>query len=73
MIDMGAPVTNAADANGVLNFWIDGVEYGPWNKMWFRTSADLKLSILSLALFHHGQHSTKGVLIDNVAVSVNKL
>lgn len=69
MIDMGTPVANKAAADGVLNFWVDGVEYGPWNKMWFRSSSDLKLNILSLAIYFHNQHSIEGVLIDNVAVS----
>ncbi len=69
MIDMGRPVSNANEANGVLSFWIDGVEYGPWNKLWFRTTSDMKLNILSLAIYFHNQHSTEGVLIDDVAVS----
>jgi len=69
MIDMGTPVTNRNDADGVINFWIDGIEYGPWNNMWFRTTPDLKLTILSLATFFHDQHSTEGVLIDDITVS----
>lgn len=73
MMDMGTPANAAPEADGVLNFWIDGAEYGPWNNMWFRTTAELKLNILYLSLFHHGQHSKEGVLFDNVVISTNPI
>lgn len=73
MIDLGKPVINGSEADGVLNFWIDGVEYGPWTKMWFRTTANVKLTLLSLALFHHSQHSVEGMLIDDVVVSTQPI
>lgn len=69
MMDMGKAVDNAAAADGVLDLWIDGVEYGPWDKLWFRTVPGLKLSMLSLSTFFHGRHSAEGVLIDDIAVS----
>ena len=68
MLDMGNAVTDENKANGILNFWINDVEYGPWNKLWFRNSNDLKISILWMNLWHPGG-STKGVYIDNIAVS----
>ena len=69
MMDMGNAVTNAAGATGVLNMWIDGVEYGPWEKLWFRNTNDLQLSILWMQLFHHEDHSEEGMLIDDIIVS----
>lgn len=69
MMDLGKPVSLNSNADGVLNMWIDGIEYGPWKKMWFRSTPELKLSILWLQLFHHNQHSEQGILIDDVVVS----
>jgi hypothetical protein len=74
MIDLGTPTASATVANGILNFWIDGVEYGPWTGLWFRTTPALKLSILWLNLFHHdATHSVEGVYLDNVVVSTNPI
>lgn len=69
MVDAGTPTPSQSGANGAVNFWIDGKEYGPWNQLWFRTTTNLKTSILSLSLFHHGTHSTAGVRQDDVVVS----
>jgi hypothetical protein len=73
MIDGGSAVTSAGAADGVLDFWVDNVEIGPWDKMWFRTDANLKLSILWLNLFHHADHSVEGVMLDNVVVSTSRV
>ncbi len=40
MIDAGTPVQDASDADGELDFWIDGVEIGPWTDLWWRIGAD---------------------------------
>jgi hypothetical protein len=69
MMDAGTPSQDAASAAGTLDFWVDGKEIGPWTKLWYRTTADLKLGILWLNLFHHGDHSVAGVFYDNVVVS----
>lgn len=73
MIDGGAPSAQEAGASGVMNYWIDNVEYGPWNSLWLRTTASLKLSIAWISLFHHGEHSTEGVVVDNVVVATNRI
>ena len=73
MLDGGTPVTNEASANGVQDFWLDNVEYGPWGHLWHRTTANLKINILWLNLFHHGEHSVEGIMIDNVVVSTNRI
>jgi hypothetical protein len=73
MLDAGTPVQNDADADGVQNFWIDGVEFGPFEHLWHRTTPDLKISILWLSLFHHGDHSVEGVYLDNVVVSEQRI
>lgn len=69
MMDMGNATANANDADGVLNMWIDGVEYGPWKKLWFRTTNELQLSIIWMQLFHHDTHAPEGILIDDLVVS----
>lgn len=74
MLDGGKPTATGEDANGTLNFWVDGVEIGPWTDLWLRTTDELKLSILWLSLFHHdGKHSDEGILIDNVAISTERI
>jgi hypothetical protein len=73
MIDGGTPVSSAAQANGVENFWVDGIQYGPWSHLWLRTTANLKLSILWLNLFHHEDHSVQGVMMDDVVVSTSRI
>jgi len=70
MMDGGKPTPTEAGANGILDYWIDGVEIGPWNDLWLRTTADLKIDILWLNLFHHdGTHSDAGILFDHVVVA----
>jgi len=73
MLDGGTPVQNDADADGVQNFWIDGVEQGPFEHLWHRTTANLKVSILWLSMWHHGEHSVEGLMLDNVVVSENRI
>lgn len=73
LLDSGTPSADGSDADGILNLWIDGVEYGPWNDMWFRSTPDLKISILYLRLWHHGEHSVEGIMIDEVVVSTERI
>ena len=69
-VKLGKPSADGSDANGELELWVNGAEYGSWKNLWMRTSSQLKLDILWLSLYHHdGSHSTAGVLIDDVAVS----
>jgi len=72
-IDAGTPTPSQEGANGVLNFWVDGVSAGPWNNLWFRTTPQLKLTILSLGIFFHGEHSPEGIILDNVVVSTERI
>lgn len=73
MMDGGTPVTDPALADGVQNFWVDGVEYGPWTKRWHRTTPNLKINILWLNLFFHGDHPLVGVMMDDVVVSTSRI
>lgn len=69
MLDGGAPTPSAAGASGALNLSVDGVPYGPWEGLWMRSAAELKINILWLSLFHHDEHSVEGVFYDHVVVS----
>ena len=60
-------------ADGELNFWIDGVEYGPWTNLWMRTTPELEITILWLSLFHHAEHSVEGIMFDDVVVSTTRI
>lgn len=73
MMDGGTPVDNDAAADGRLDFWVDGLEIGPWTDLWLRTTPDLKITILWLSLFHHGEHSVEGIMLDNVVVSTSRI
>lgn len=64
-----APTPGNNGAGGVLNYWIDGQEIGPWNDLWLRSTGDLHIGILWLNLFFHGAHGPAGVLFDDVVVS----
>lgn len=69
MVDAGDPVSQQALANGRMNFRVDGVSYGPWDNLWFRSDAAVKLNHFWLGLFHHQDHSAAGILYDNIVVS----
>jgi hypothetical protein len=76
MADAGTPTTDtsAIHPDGILNFWVDGVEYGPFEKLWLRTSANIKLGIVWLSLFNHdGTHSAEGIMVDDVVVSTQPI
>jgi hypothetical protein len=73
MIDGGTAVQSDVEADGIADFWIDGIEYGPFKHLWWRTTEDLKLNVLWLSLFHHGEHSVEGILLDEVVVSTERI
>jgi len=74
MVDMGAPTTTDAVANGQLTLWLDGQVIGDFRDLWLRTTPNLKLQSLWLSLFHHdGTHSTAGEFIDNVVISTQRI
>lgn len=73
MLGGGSPTAGTAGASGVLNYWIDGVEMGPWNDLWLRNTSQLRVGILWLNLFFHGTHGAQGVLFDDVVVSTSPI
>ncbi len=74
MFDAGTPSSTDATANGVFNYWIDGMEIGPFDKLWLRTSNSLKVQNLWISLFHHdGTHSVPGIMVDNVVIATKRI
>lgn len=73
LVDAGTPSTDGSVRDAVLEFWIDGVSIGPWDDLWFRTTPDLGIETLRMNLFFHGDHSTAGVLMDNIVVSTERI
>lgn len=73
MLDGGTPTPGNAGAAGVLNFWVDGLEIGPWNDLWLRSTDGLDVGILWLSLFFHGSHGPAGMLVDDVVVSTSRI
>lgn len=69
MVDAGEPSQEDEQASGEMNLWLDGVEYGPWRHLWFRTDASIQLNHFWLGLFHHRKHADAGILYDNIVVS----
>ena len=73
MMDAGTPSADGSTRDGVLNWWIDGVEIGPWSDLWLRTTDQLQLSLLWINLWFHGNHSVEGILVDDVVVSTERI
>lgn len=74
MIDAGTPVSSDSQADGILNYWIDGVEIGEFDQLWFRNTASAKIQTLWLSLFHHdGLHSVEGIMLDNVVMATERI
>jgi hypothetical protein len=73
MLDGGTPTPSAEGASGAIGLSIDGVELGPWESLWMRSSEDLDINILWLSLFHHEEHSIEGVFYDHVVVSTSPI
>jgi hypothetical protein len=73
LLDTGTPTPTESGASGVLDWWVNGVEMGPFNGRWLRTTPDLKVSVLWLSLFHHADHSVEGVFYDNVVASTSRV
>ncbi len=74
MLDAGSAVSLDSPANGKQDFWIDGVEYGPFEHLWHRTAIDVNISILWLNLFHHdATHSVEGMMLDDVVADTQRI
>ena len=73
MLDGGTPTSGTAGATGVLNYWIDGLEIGPWNNLWLRSTPQLRVGILWLDLFFSGAHGSAGMLVDDVVVGTSPI
>ncbi|NVN92405.1 MAG: hypothetical protein HXX11_17645 [Desulfuromonadales bacterium] len=76
MIDMGTASTNGVTPapTGRITQWLNGTQFGDNTNLWFRTTANLKLQNLWLALFeNNNSHSASGELIDNVVVSTQRI
>jgi hypothetical protein len=73
MVDAGTPVQIDSLADGRQTMWIDEVEYGPWENLWFRTSSNVKIGILWISRFHHEEHSDASTYYDNIVVSTTRI
>lgn len=73
LVDAGTAVSDPAAADGILNFWVDGEEIGPWTDLWFRTTPDLQIGLLWLRIYHHNEHSVEGIMLDNVVISSERI
>jgi len=70
MCDAGDPAASATGANGVLDFWIDGTEYGPFQNLWFRSDSIVLVNLIGFMMYYHnGNPNGKTILIDDVVVS----
>ena len=67
------PTSTSAGANGQLDFWIDGTEYGPWSNRWFRTTSALAVDIMWLNLYADAAHPDMGIRQDNLVVSTQRI
>jgi hypothetical protein len=72
MVIGGNPSTTGSGATGTLDFWIDGVEYGPWRNFWFRTSANVKLTCFSFMFYMH-DYVSNGCRYDDLVISTKRV
>lgn len=73
MADAGTPVDNREDADGRLDFRVDGRQIGPWEDLWLRTHTGVRLNSFWLGLFHHDEHSKEGMMFDDVVISTRRI
>jgi len=73
MADAGTPVDNREDADGRLDFRVDGRRIGPWEDLWLRTHAGVRINSFWLGLFHHDEHSKEGMMFDDIVISTQRI
>jgi hypothetical protein len=74
MLDGGTPTPSQTGANGVQDFWVNGVEIGPWTNLWHRSTAtNMNVNLFALMTYYHASHANVGVRYDNVVVSTNRI
>lgn len=59
--------------DGIFNFWIDGIEAGPFEDLWVRTTSDAKVNRLNLGVYYHDAGPAAGIYFDNVVVSKSRI
>lgn len=72
-LDGGAPAAGPEGGGGEIDFWVDGLEIGPWTDLWLRSTPELRPNVLWLNLFHHGEHAMAGIRYDHVVVSRERI
>jgi len=72
-VSAGAPTASGVGASGAVDYWVDGVEQGPWSGIWFRSSADLAPNVLWLRMLYDSGPRLPGVLVDDVVVSTARI
>jgi hypothetical protein len=74
MLDGGTPTPSQAGANGIQDFWVDGVEMGPWTDLWHRSTATgMNVNLFAFMLYFHASHANVGVRYDNLVVSTSRI
>lgn len=66
-VDAGQPITTDENASGSMNYWLDGVEQGPFGGLWLRTTTGLTARVFWLTL----STSSDGpaILVDDFVIS----
>ena len=74
MLDGGTPTPTQSGANGAQDFWVDGVEYGPWTNLWHRTtSTGMNVNLFALMTYYGAAHADVGVRYDDVVISTSRV
>jgi hypothetical protein len=66
LLDAGAATASAAGAGGMLDYWIDGTQYGPIENVWIRSRAVTPTTLFMDVL---PSPTPASVLVDHVVVS----
>lgn len=75
MIDLGTPTPGISGANGFMNVWLDGQQYGPQSGIWFRTCDSLKIRLLDIMTYARADWQQPGISIfyDDLVVSTQPI
>lgn len=74
LVDPGTPTPDPTGASGRMDVWIDGVEVGPFENRWMRSTDALVPTVLWMSLYYSSaDHPDVGMRIDDVAVSTSRI
>jgi hypothetical protein len=70
-VDSGQPLGTDEGANGSMDYWLDGVQQGPFGGLWLRTTPNLTARVFWLTL--STSESGPALLVDDFVISETRI